>query len=129
MSFKFTFVMSLLIVLLFACGAPPEDELNPDKVVAKVSTNPSTPAIKQPFAFKVELSGVPAVTNQPIKVELDYRPSGTNELPVLLEAQQQTTTTFVSSTTTIDDKGLFDVYVHIYQGENHVIKKAKLVVE
>lgn len=120
--------VSLLIAfaVLAACsGQSPSESsgtIDPTAVEAELTTDPETPGANQEVTLAVRLTG--AEFPESTTVNIDVRQ---DQVPIIIKTQREDNDVF-TGTYTFPEAGVYDVYLHLYIRELHLIKKKQVEV-
>jgi len=109
--------------LLAACAGSGGSSFNPDEVEVTLMTEPSPAASGTPAELRMQLSGVPPEMRTYVDFEIRA-----GETPDLIRAENGGDGLF-TGTYRFPAPGTYDVYLHLYIEDLHLIKKRQVQAE
>ncbi|WP_054973219.1 hypothetical protein [Paenibacillus sp. A3] len=118
-----TVLLGLLLVAVITACSTSERPVDPSEVEVTLTTEPSPPKVNAVTKFTATLGGVPESTKATLA--FDIRKSENDTLSYLNAKQEGNA---YSAEKELKEPGTYTVYVHLYIGDLHIIKKKKLEV-
>jgi len=118
-----TVCAALAFGLLAACSGSGGSSFNPDEVEVTLVTEPSPAASGAPAELRMQLSGVPPEMRTYVDFEVRA-----GETPDLIRAENEGGGLF-TGTYRFPAPGSYDVYLHLYIEDLHLIKKRQVQVQ
>ncbi|MBU5442960.1 hypothetical protein [Paenibacillus sp. MSJ-34] len=114
----------LTLLFMSACADPSSSSnVNPAKVQVELIATPEPVIAGETTALTVRITGLN--TFEKARVQLDIRTADNKGIPDLLDTETTGNGDY-SAEYTFKKTSLYDVYVHLYQGELHITKKKQL---
>lgn len=114
---------ALAFGLLAACSGEGGTSFNPDQLEVTLATEPSPPAAGETAELRVQLAGVPPEMRTFVDLEIRA-----GEVPDLIKADNRGSGLF-AGTYRFPQAGTYDVYLHLYVEDLHLIKKRQVQVQ
>ena len=121
--FFFSACAAIAFVLMSACSGSGGTSFNPENVEVTLATEPTPAKAGAPAELNMQLTGVP----QEMRTFVDFEIRA-GELPDLIKAENRGNGLFAGSYT-FPEAGSYEVYLHLYIEDLHLIKKRQVQVQ